>query len=233
MSKLEDRVKQLEAQVVKLTGIKKKTHFHTHIVLDESSSMESCWDETIMGVNSYIKELDSTSEFSYTVTLQKFSSNAGSFVYEAEPVGKIPALDKTTFRPRGNTALLDAIGLGIESAEKLENDETDIILVIVTDGGENASRRFTTEQIREIVTAKQDNHNWSIIYLGANQDAWSVGNSLGTNYAYNFNTNNMGAVFAATASNVVMDSASRNFSGTRLSSDAYGKTYKDADIDSK
>ena len=75
-----------------------------------------------------------------------------------------------TFVPRGQTALLDAIGKAVNSVPSIDSQTNNIIIVIHTDGHENSSKEYTWETISEIISKKKD-ENWEFIFLGANQDA--------------------------------------------------------------
>jgi hypothetical protein len=73
-----------------------------------------------------------------------------------------------------------------------EADRPDrVLFVIVTDGEENASKEFTTKQVKELIDRQSNEYNWTFTYLGANQNAWAVGAAIGIskdavlNYAAN------------------------------------------------
>merc|ERR1712226_1553278 len=85
---------------------------------------------------------------------------------------------RETYKPNGMTALLDAIGCTLEAyGEEMFNT-----LVILTDGEENSSKLYTNSQIKEVIEEKK----WEVEYLGANQDAFSVGRSMGITQNLNF-----------------------------------------------
>jgi len=87
--------------------------------------------------------------------------------------------------PRGNTALLDAIGqtLNTVGARLSKTPEAErpgkVIVVILTDGMENASKEFSAARVKEMITEQHGKYSWEFVYLGANQDAFKVGNSYG------------------------------------------------------
>ena len=91
-------------------------------------------------------------------------------------VDSAPVLDETMYRPRGNTALLDAIGhiiedvTGSQSKSWADIEEDEITIVILTDGIENASKQFSKSMIGKMITDKKK-LGWSFIFMGANQDA--------------------------------------------------------------
>lgn len=77
-------------------------------------------------------------------------------------------------QPRGQTALLDAIGSTLSSTHLTPAR----VVCIVTDGHENSSNRFTRSQVNDLITARK-NAGWTFIFLAANQDAIAVGATLG------------------------------------------------------
>lgn len=87
--------------------------------------------------------------------------------------------------PRGSTALNDAIGntiarLGERFSLLDENARPGtVIVVIVTDGMENASREYTTEQVKRMVDEQTEKWNWVFMYLAANVDAFETGAGYG------------------------------------------------------
>jgi Mg-chelatase subunit ChlD len=137
-------------------------------ILDRSGSMENCRADTIGGYNAFI---DSQKQFGGTMTLILFDHEYLE-VYVNKPIAEVEPLTIETFMPRGSTALLDAIG---QTLKKFTEPATCIIL---TDGQENSSHEYSKAHIKDLIehaTAK----GWTFMYLGANQDAFEVGSSIG------------------------------------------------------
>lgn len=154
------------------------------VVLDRSGSMESIKSDTIGGFNTFLQEQKDTLDEGDLLTLVQFDDQY-EVVHDAVPLEKVEPLDDKTFVPRGWTALLDALGRSINStgarlaAMKEEDRPKKVIFVIVTDGLENRSKEFKHKQIMEMIEHQSEKYSWDFIYLGANQDAIKVGNSLG------------------------------------------------------
>ena len=97
----------------------------------------------------------------------------------------IQDIDGFKLEPRNMTALLDAIGKTVNKVERRFNqkDEEDqperVLFVIVTDGGENASREFSRPQVFEMIEKVKRDHEWGFTFIGANQDSIGTGSSLG------------------------------------------------------
>jgi Mg-chelatase subunit ChlD len=89
----------------------------------------------------------------------------------------VPAVTTQNYQPRGGTPLRDAIGrtithIGSVLAKRDESERPEnVIIVITTDGEENASRQFTQEQIASLIKQQQEQYNWKFVFLAANQDA--------------------------------------------------------------
>ena len=153
------------------------------VVLDRSGSMSSIRGDTIGGFNAFLKDQQGESGAA-RLTLVQFD-NQYEVVHDNLPLAEVPELTETTFVPRASTALLDALGRTINStgARLASLPEADrpknVIFVVITDGLENASTEFTREKVFEMVSHQTEKYAWDFVYLGANQDAIAVGQSLG------------------------------------------------------
>jgi uncharacterized protein YegL len=147
-----------------------------NVILDKSGSMNTKVQDVIGGFNLYISELAKEPAVEYGFTLTLFDT-AVAMKYNSVPLEKVAKLDESSYRPSGNTALLDAIG---NTAQTVNTDGFDkIITVIMTDGEENSSREWTLQGIRELVRSKESLGNWTFVFLGANLDAFTQGANLG------------------------------------------------------
>ena len=172
-------------------------------LLDRSGSMESCWEDTIGGYNSFV---DSQKSLGGTMTLFQFDHEILES-YKDVAIADVKPLNKETYTPRGSTALLDAIG------KVIKDGGDNRVVVILTDGLENASKTYTKAHIRDLITAKEK-EGWQFIYLGANQDAFAEGELLGINpgRTMNYDVSKTPQLFAAVSA--AMTQASQN--GTPL-----------------
>ena len=175
------------------------------IVLDESGSMGSCWDTTIAGFNEFVegqKAATAVAGAAY-LTLNKFDAPHIKNVYADRPISEVPALDRNSYRPNGGTNLLDAIGHAItqvnEALDKRKKaDRPGVIIVITTDGEENASTTYSSQQIKDMVKAAEK-ADWSFVFLGANIDSFAVGSTFGMNASnsVNYSTQNMAGTYSS------------------------------------
>jgi hypothetical protein len=112
---------------------------------------------------------------------------------------------EAVLQPRGATALLDAVGksvteLGERLAGKNEQDRPGtVIVVVVTDGYENASQEWNADKVKELIKQQEDKYNWNFTFLGANMDAVAVGASFGfsSDTSMTFDTHYVGAASAS------------------------------------
>jgi uncharacterized protein YegL len=157
------------------------------LVLDRSGSMASMAKEAIGGFNTFL-ETHQKAPGQARLTLVLFDHEY-IVAQDGSPVQEVPKLDAHTYQPRGTTALLDAIGTTINTVgERLdhtpEQERPDkVLIVILTDGLENASKEFSLEQINQMIQHQREVYSWEFIFLGAGQDAIQVATVLGISAA--------------------------------------------------
>lgn len=130
-------------------------------------------DLTIEALNTYLKELKKDKDIKASLTLSTFDSLSIDIPISRMPLSKIKSFPKSLLQPRGGTPLFDAIGLAIYDLE-INDDSQDEnkVLVIVTDGLENASKEYSYKEIELMIKEKED-LGWLIIYLGADHDSFT------------------------------------------------------------
>ncbi len=153
-----------------------------YILLDRSGSMQSLWVEALSSVNAFAKELanktDGPSVDSH-VTLAVFDSQESlqfDILRRKQPVLHWEIVTDKDASPRGMTPLLDAMVRIISLAEGDNPDKA--VIVVMTDGQENASREVTREGVKaalDRVKAK----GWEVVFLGANFDNIADASSVG------------------------------------------------------
>lgn len=169
------------------------------VLMDRSGSMQMIKDDAQGAVNSFVEDQKKVDGMC-TVRLAQFDTTYED-VYKSTDVKYV---DPYTLVPRGGTALTDGIGKLVYDFGKELDDlhEVDrpgkVIVVIVTDGGENASREYTTEAVKALITDQQEKYGWEFIFLAANQDAIAVGGGYGmkSGNSITFNVDNIAAVSA-------------------------------------
>jgi len=152
---------------------------HVTFVLDSSGSMEAIEADTRGGFNSFLSD-QRAEEGEATVSLVDFDTGV-DVTYQARPIEEAPELTEATYTPSGRTALHDAIVTAIERADSrfddMETVPENVIIVVLTDGKENASET-PTATVRKMVEARQEG-GWEFLFIGANQDAALTGEKIG------------------------------------------------------
>ncbi len=153
---------------------------HIAIVLDRSGSMARVKDDTEGGLKAFLAEQRNT-PVDTVVSLYQFDDHYEA-VYENTPLADVPDY---TLRPRGMTALLDAVGKTITTlAEQLSamaqfGRPSEVVMVILTDGHENRSVEYTLDQVKAMITHQRDKYGWTFVFLGADQDAFAAAGGMG------------------------------------------------------
>jgi hypothetical protein len=153
---------------------------HLYFLLDRSGSMQSIKSDIEGGFAAFVAE-QRKGAGECRATLAQFD-DVYEVVYADRPVADVPPLD---LQPRNMTALHDAMGrLITDAGQKLEAMKADdrpgtVIVAIMTDGLENASKEWTGPSIKALVNQQSNVFGWTFMYMGADQDAIEVGESLG------------------------------------------------------
>jgi uncharacterized protein YegL len=182
------------------------------VIIDKSGSMGGIRNDAIGGFNAFLsdqKKLPGEAK----MTLVMFDDGY-YLVHDGVDLKDVPDLDTKGYQPSGSTALLDAIGKTVDKVDKRNatrkaaNEEIPrmTIMAILTDGEENASTEYRRDQIKTLLTEKQEKENWKIIYLGANVDAFAEARSMGisqqTTYTYSSSGQGINRAYTRGMSNV-------------------------------
>ena len=162
----------------------KKTYYH--IILDQSGSMQDCIAPTISGFNEQLQVVQSMEERfpeqEVTIGLTRFNNEIMD-TYTAQKPAVAQPLDRQVYVPHGGTALLDAIGKTVlklqeRTAADMQRGEATVVVVILTDGYENASRLFTLPGIRQLIKELEETGKWTFSFLGATLNAMKAARDL-------------------------------------------------------
>ena len=138
--------------------------YHSIISLDRSGSMRPFVKDTLGGFNKFVESQERESN----ITLITFN-NVVKTIYSDKLCKDCDKLNESDYEVGGSTALYDAIGESVRIGE-MQGDNIKIIVVIITDGYENASKKYSSENIKKLITDKQE-LGWEFIFMGAEQDA--------------------------------------------------------------
>lgn len=174
------------------------------IVIDGSGSMLSKASDVRGGFNAYVEELRKAEGVDYSLSAVVFNTQTFP-LFTQKPLKDVPELTEKNYAPGGNTALYDAIGKAIDEVKdstsnfcthcgerratkdkfcskcgnELGNGRSKFLLIIMTDGEENSSVTYRKHHIADKIKNKEAQGNWTVVYLGANQDAMKEGSALG------------------------------------------------------
>ena len=163
----------------------RKTAYIT-FVIDESGSMGSTKDATITGINEQIQQIQKDfgskkDDIETIVSLIKFNATPTA-VFMHKPLEDLKEITAEDYTPGGNTAMYDAVGFAInklKDRKDIDKDTTSSLLIVVSDGQENASKEFNSSSLAKVVGKLNETKRWTITYLGANQDLSQVSQSSG------------------------------------------------------
>ena len=161
-------------------------------ILDRSGSMSGLEKDTVGGYNSLITKQREV-EGDVRISTLLFDHDL-EWVHDRTSIHEVRALTEKEYYVRGTTALLDAIGYGIQKMKTIQkNEDVKVLVVITTDGMENASKEYTMKSIQQLISA-QTALGWEFLFLGANIDAVAIAQQFGIHrdYAVNYHADAKG-----------------------------------------
>lgn len=184
-------------------------------ILDKSGSMSGLESDTIGGFNGLLRQ-QQEEPGDCRITTALFDTRC-QLLHDRIDIGAVSALTDQDYRTGGGTALLDAVGLIIDKIGSAQQHTATqyraqkVLVVIVTDGMENASRRYSLAQVRHMIERQQSKYGWEFLFLGANIDAVEVADGIGIrpDRAQNFHADSQGVDLNF----AVMSRAVRNYRG--------------------
>ena len=150
-------------------------------IVDRSGSMASMGDAVKTGFNEFLQEQkDFPGDCMATVV--RFDTKV-EVVHHGVDINDVKDATDETFKPRGRTALHDAIGNTISKVKRkistLASKPTRVMVLVLTDGEENASTKHTRAKVVKAIRRCEKKRNWTFVYVGANQDAIAKGREIG------------------------------------------------------
>ena len=171
-----------------------KTRIFNLIIIDESGSMQSIKTAAIDSVNETIQTIRSAQkkheEQEHFVSLVTFN-DAVKIVYECVPVDEVKELTAETYQPACCTALYDAMGISLNALRKKVAEDDKVLVTVVTDGYENASKEYSGKAIKALVDELKAK-GWVFAYIGANQDVEAVAVTISITNVLNFEATSEG-----------------------------------------
>ncbi|MCQ2075841.1 MAG: hypothetical protein MJZ20_02230 [Bacteroidaceae bacterium] len=175
-----------------------KTQVFNVIILDKSGSMESIrqsaidgFNETLNGIKKAQEKFADTQE--HFVSLVAFCACEMKQIFDKVPVADAKPLTAEDYRPCCCTPLYDAMGFTLNGMRKHVKaiDDAVVVVTIITDGLENASKEYNGKSIKELVEQLKG-EGWTFTYMGANQDALEVAERMSIRNSRNFDCTHEG-----------------------------------------
>ena len=171
-----------------------KTRIFNLIIIDESGSMQSIKKDAINSVNETIQTIRSAQKKhenqEHFVSLVTFNDDVKT-VYECVPVDEVKELTAETYQPDCCTALYDAMGVSLNALRKKVAEDDKVLVTVVTDGYENASKEYSGKAIKALVDELKAK-GWVFAYIGANQDVEAVAAKISITNTLSFETTSEG-----------------------------------------
>jgi ADP-ribosylglycohydrolase len=145
-------------------------------LVDRSGSMSSIAEYVVSGFDGFFRRQREVAGEATVTVVQFDNAEPHKVLVDALPVAQVPSI-AGRFEPRGMTPLYDAIGLLLDRAERHGGDDADQLVVILTDGYENASGEWTSTSIHQRIEQLKA-RGWTFVFLGANQDSYATGAAM-------------------------------------------------------
>lgn len=157
-------------------------------ILDRSGSMSGLEKDTIGGFNSLIQKQRKEKGKCYVSCV--LFDDVQEVIYDRVPVNEVKKMTQKQYYARGCTALLDAMGGAIHhigNVHKYSKEEIGkTLFIIITDGLENSSKRYTYVTIKQMVERQKEKYGWEFIFIGANMDVIQEANKFGIDQAVRY-----------------------------------------------
>ena len=167
-------------------------------IIDRSGSMSGLESDTIGGFNSMIEK--QKKEAGECLVSTVLFDNTSEVIHDRVSLSRIRPMTNKDYEVRGCTALIDAIGGAIHHIGNVhkyirrEDVPEHTMFIITTDGMENASHKYTSEKVKEMIERQKEKYGWEFIFIGANIDAVETAKNYGidSDRAVNYCHDNMG-----------------------------------------
>lgn len=163
--------------------MEKKHQVHNLIILDESGSMESIKSVIIQGFNEVVQTIKGIEmkfpEQQHFISFISFNGLGQKFHHFAEPASSLKELNKNNYKPDAHTPLYDAMGYSFNKLIQHLKGETNynVLVTILTDGLENASKEYTRGDIKRLVEELK-HQGWTFTYIGTDHDVNMMAKSM-------------------------------------------------------
>lgn len=166
------------------------------IILDESGSMSAIAKQAVDGLIETFQTIrnaqEEHQEQQHYISFVTFNSAKIRTVYDRQAVCADKEIKWTDYKPDACTPLFDAMGRSLNELEKHVGDDDVVLVTIITDGYENASREYSGQDIKRLVAELKDK-GWLFAYIGTNQDVDAVADEMGIRNRMSYEYSDTGA----------------------------------------
>lgn len=183
--------------------MEQKHKVHNLVILDESGSMESIKPSIINGFNELVQSIKGIQiqfpEQEHDISIISFNGFGNKVLHFMDDVSKLNTIDSSNYKPDSLTPLFDAMGFGFTKLKKELESQTDynVLVTILTDGEENASKEYTGTAIKNMIE-ELSKDNWTFTYIGTDHDVEKMATNLSIKNSLSFdkNTDGINSMFA-------------------------------------
>ena len=214
--------------------MKKKHQVHNLIILDESGSMESIKTTIIQGFNEIVQTVKGIEkEFmdqEHFISLITFNGMGQKLLHFVDPVQNLNQIDDERYDPTASTPLFDAMGFGLNKLKKHLANETDynVLVTILTDGEENASKEYSGNDIKKLIEELKLNR-WTFTYIGTEHDVEKIALSLSITNTMTFSKNEADMLKMFESEKMARSNYSHNIRFNKETSDDFYKSGESLD----
>lgn len=174
-----------------------RTTVHNLMILDESGSMQAIYNAALGGANETIQTIRSAErehpdqEHRFTFVTFNTRGQWVKTVFDDVPIAEVRDLTVRDYLPDSCTPLYDAMGKAITDLERKVKEGEPVLVTVITDGYENASREYCRASVKAMVDRLREK-GWIFVYIGANQDSKKVSMDLGVYDSMDFSADDEG-----------------------------------------
>ena len=190
------KIRQAKKKEARDESVEEVKTIYNLIIMDESGSMKSIEKEAIDSVNETIQSIrlaqKKYANQTHHVTLVTFNDYVKT-ICDRVRVEDVTEMNGMSYNPSGCTALYDAMGISLNALRSYVKDNNQVLVTIVTDGYENASKEYNGKAIKALVDELK-REGWVFAYVGANQDVEAVAAKISITNVMNFDATSHGTI---------------------------------------
>jgi uncharacterized protein YegL len=174
--------------------MEKKHQVHNLIILDESGSMANITNTIISGFNELVQTIKGSEEQfpdqEHFISLISFNGMGQKELHFMDAAAQLQEIDAQRYQPNASTPLFDAMGYSLNKLKYALEGKTDynVLVTIMTDGEENASKEFNGSTIKALVEQLKT-QGWTFTYIGTDHDVTAIASRLGIENTMSFEKN--------------------------------------------